>query len=82
MKFREQRAMRAGDWKYVSIEGNEFLFNLAKDARERANFARREPEKFVQLKADYEAWHATMPPIPPDAHATVPYGKADMAQPS
>jgi arylsulfatase A-like enzyme len=82
MKFREQRAIRAGDWKYVCIEGNEFLFNLAKDARERANHARREPEKFLELKADYEAWHGTLPPIPPDALASVPYGRADLAQPS
>jgi arylsulfatase A-like enzyme len=82
MKFREQRALRSGDWKYLSIEGNEFLFNLARDARERANFAHREPERFLQLKNAYEAWHATMPPIPPDALASVPYGKADLAQPS
>jgi len=82
MKFRAQRAMRSGDWKYVSIEGNEFLFNLAKDARERANFARREPARFRALKDAYEAWEATMPPIPPDALAHALFTPANMAQPS
>ena len=82
MKFREQKAMRAGKWKYLSIEGDEFLFDLATDARERANLAKREAEKFSELRERYAAWHATMPPIPQDARATMPYGKADLAQPS
>jgi len=82
MKFREQRALRAGEWKYLAIEGNEFLFNLAKDARERANYARREAQRFLEMRADYESWHAAMPPIPPDALATLPYGNADLARPS
>src|SRR5690606_21648628 len=28
MKHRSQRAMRQGEWKYLMIEGNEYLFNL------------------------------------------------------
>ena len=82
MKFREQKAMRSGRWKYLSIEGDEFLFDLGKDARERANLAKREPERFRKLKERYAAWHATMPPIPSDALATMPYTKSDLAQPS
>jgi arylsulfatase A-like enzyme len=82
MKFREQGAMRSGRWKYLSIEGDEFLFDLSKDARERANLAKREPEKFRELRRRYQAWHDSMPPIPPDARATMPYSKSDMAQPS
>ena len=82
MKFRDQKAMRSGRWKYLVIEGDEFLFDLAKDPRERANRAKREPERLAAMRARYEAWHATMPPIPPDALASIPYGKGDMAQPS
>jgi arylsulfatase A-like enzyme len=82
MKFREQKALRSGRWKYLSIEGDEFLYDLATDARERANFAKREPAKFAELREKYAAWHASMPPIPPDALASVPYGKADLARPS
>ena len=82
MKFREQKALRSGGWKYLSIEGDEFLFDLAKDRRERANLGRREPERLAAMRARYETWHATMPPIQPDAVATIPYSKSDLAQPS
>ena len=40
MNHRKQRAARAGDWKYLSMDGYEYFFNLARDARERANLAR------------------------------------------
>ena len=40
MKHRQQRALIRGDWKYLAMDGNEYLFNLALDERERANLAR------------------------------------------
>ena len=43
MKFRSQKAMRSASWKWLSIEGNEFLFDLSRDARERANLAAQQP---------------------------------------
>jgi arylsulfatase A-like enzyme len=82
MKFRDQKAMRAGNWKYLSLAGNEFLFDLSQDQRERANFARREPARFAAMRARYHAWEATVPPIPADAAVPHLYGAADMAQPS
>ena len=39
--------MRSGDWKYLSVEGDEFLFNLAKDERERANYGKRDPARLA-----------------------------------
>jgi hypothetical protein len=50
--------------------------------RERANLAKREPARFTELRDRYAAWHASMPPISPDAAVSIPYGKADLAQPS
>jgi arylsulfatase A-like enzyme len=82
MKFRNQKAMRVGTWKYLSLDGDEFLFDLAHDARERANRGRREPERLAVMRARYAAWEATMPALPPDAAFAIPYGKADLAQPS
>jgi arylsulfatase A-like enzyme len=82
MKFRDQKALRSGRWKYLSIEGNEFLFDVVRDARERANMKAREPALFRNLKADYESWEAGMPPIPPDAKVSLVYGAAEMVQPS
>jgi arylsulfatase A-like enzyme len=82
MKFREQRAVRAGKWKWLSIEGNEFLYDLVADSRERANLRYRFPEVFARLRERYAAWHSTVPPIPDDAKVSMVYGPADMAQPS
>ena len=78
MKHRDQRALRAGAWKYLAIDGSEFLFDLDHDGRERANLARRHPERFAALRDRYVAWSATMPPIPADAVVFCVYGKADL----
>ena len=82
MKFRNQKAMRRGSWKYLSLDGDEFLFDLSRDQRERANRARHEPDRLDTMRACYAAWEATMPPLPPDATFSIPYTKADLAQPS
>jgi arylsulfatase A-like enzyme len=81
MNFRQQRAVRSGRWKYLSVEGDEFLFDLERDSRERANYAKREPGAFEDLRRKYETWHATMPPIPADAAVSIPYTKADLTAP-
>ena len=82
MKYRAQRAVRSGDWKYFASEDGEFLFNLAMDARERANLAKREPAKLAELRAKYEAWERSIPAMPADAAYSIPYTRADIAQPS
>ena len=82
MKYRDQKAMRSTNWKYLSIEGNEFLFDLSRDARERANMKFREPERFEEMRAAYAAWNASIPPIPEDANASLVYGPETMAMPS
>ncbi len=82
MKFRSQKAMRSGRWKWLSIEGNEFLFDLGRDARERANRARREPERFAEMRARYAAWEETVPPIPADALVSLIGTPAELAKPS
>jgi arylsulfatase A-like enzyme len=82
MKFRDQKAVRSGEWKYLSIEGHDFLFHLGRDSRERANMKLREPARLEQLKAQYAEWEASVPPIPADAKVSLVYGGAEMAQPS
>ncbi|HJS37079.1 MAG TPA: sulfatase-like hydrolase/transferase [Burkholderiales bacterium] len=81
MKYRGQRAVRSGDWKYFASEDGEFLFNIRIDPRERANYAKREPQRLAELKAKYEAWERSIPPIPADAAYSIPYSRADLAQP-
>jgi len=81
MLFREQKALRAGDWKYLSVEGNEFLFNLARDMRERANMGGREPRRLAAMRAKVAAWEAALP-AHPGAQFSVPATKADQVTPA
>ena len=57
---KNQMAARRGDLKYLSINDNEFLFDVSKDPLERANLKARMPERFAELKAAWEAWDAGM----------------------
>ena len=64
MVYRNQKALRSGVWKYLSIDGSEFLFDLSRDQRERANMRYREPKKFEELRRAYFEWDASMPNPP------------------
>lgn len=78
MNHRGQRALREGDWKYLQVDGHEYLFNIAKDERERANLAPREPQRLERMRAQWEAWNASVPPIPVDATVSLGYSAKDM----
>lgn len=78
MKHRSQRALVQEGWKYLQVDGIDYLFDLKADARERANVARRHPERLADLRARWEAWNAQLPPIPEEAQSRVPYSKQDM----
>ena len=80
MNHRGQRAHRDGDWKYLRVDGHDYLFNIPADERERANLAAREPERLQSLRAAWEAWDASMPPIPADATVSLGYSVRDMPQ--
>jgi arylsulfatase A-like enzyme len=80
MNHRGQRAHRDGDWKYLRVDGNDYLFNIADDERERANHAALEPERLQRLRAAWQAWNDTMPPIPEDATVSLGYSVKDMPQ--
>lgn len=80
MNHRGQQALRDGDWKYLRVDGNDYLFDLSADERERANLGKKEPDRLARMRADWEAWNATMPPIPDDATISVGYSVKDMPQ--
>lgn len=80
MNHRGQQAMRDGDWKYLRVDGNDYLFDLSTDERERANLGGKEPARLARMRADWEAWNATMPPIPTDATISLGYSVKDMPQ--
>ena len=58
----DQAAARQRNWKYFSIEGNEFLFDLSRDPHERANRKEAEPEVFARLQDEWHEWNVKMAP--------------------
>jgi arylsulfatase A-like enzyme len=66
-KTNAQRAIRDGDWKYLKIRDNEYLFNVVEDPRERANLKERQRATFARLTTEWAAWNAAMLPEIPDS---------------
>lgn len=61
-KANHQRAMLDGDYKYLKIAENSFLFNVTEDPLERANLKERQPERFAQMAAAWVTWNRDMLP--------------------
>jgi len=78
MKHRQQKAYRHGDWKWLQIDDHDYLFNVARDERERANQKTLEPERHAAMAQAFARWEADMPPIPDEARAHLVYTDADM----
>ena len=78
MKHRAQRATRRENWKYLSVDGNEYLFDLSRDERERANMRDREPGILEDLRQRFDSWARSMPDIPPEASVELVYSQKDM----
>ncbi|MEQ1912168.1 MAG: sulfatase-like hydrolase/transferase [Vicinamibacterales bacterium] len=61
-KANAQRAVRSGDYKFLKILDNTFLFNVVDDPMERANLKERKKDVYDRLVAQWLAWNATMLP--------------------
>ena len=61
-KANAQRAARDGDYKYLKILDNTFLFNVVEDPMERANLKERRKDIYDRMTAEWYAWNATMLP--------------------
>jgi len=62
------------------VDGTDSLSNIPKDERARANLAARKPARLAAMRSAWEAWEATMPPIPADATISLGYSYKDMPQ--
>ena len=78
MGHRGQRALRDGNWKYLRVDGFDYLFDLSQDERERANLGPTQPDRLASMRQAWENWNTTMPPIPPDATVSLGYTERDM----
>lgn len=59
----EQQAYRDGDWKFLKIGENTFLFNVVNDPMERANLKTIHPQVYERMIAEYRSWNDTMLPL-------------------
>ena len=61
----KQKAIRAGEWKYLQDEKGEYLFNLVADQREKNDLKEEQQAIFNRLKKKYAKWEKTvLQPIP------------------
>ena len=61
-KANAQRAARDGDYKYLKILDNTFLFNVVEDPMERANLKARRKDIYDRIVAEWHEWNAAMLP--------------------
>jgi arylsulfatase A-like enzyme len=66
-KNHAQCAARRGRWKFLSIGGNEFLFDVIADPMERGNLKRRFPREFSALRDAWAEWNEQMLPLDPSS---------------
>ncbi len=57
---KDQKAARRGQYKYLKINDNEYLFDIVADPLERGNLKDRMPEIFEELKTAHNTWNANM----------------------
>ncbi|GAB1540327.1 sulfatase-like hydrolase/transferase [Scytonema sp. NUACC21] len=57
-----QKAVRSGNWKYVSVEGQEYLFNLSNDPGETTDLKDSYPKILTSLRNQFENWELQMLP--------------------
>ena len=61
-KANAQHAARDGDFKYLKIRDNTFLFNVVADPLERANLKDRQKDIYTRMEAEWLAWNKSMLP--------------------
>jgi arylsulfatase A-like enzyme len=61
-KSKGQQAARDGDYKYLKILDNTFLFNVVDDPLERANLKTRQKDVYRRIVAEWNEWNSLMLP--------------------
>lgn len=61
-KANAQRAARDGDYKFLKILDNTFLFNVVEDPLERANLKERQKDVYHRIVREWHEWNSSMLP--------------------
>jgi len=73
-KANAQRAVRDGNYKFLKILDNTFLFDVVDDPMERANLKERHKDVYDRLVAKWLDWNATMLPEVDESYTENPTG--------
>ena len=78
-KAQAQQAVRDGNYKYLKINDNEFLFDVVVDQRERANLSGKHPDIHARLRTQWARWNDGFLPITDEVftHGLTPDVQAD-----
>jgi len=68
-KAYDQQAVRRGPFKYLSINKQDYLFDLSNDPQEMADLKERKADLFKELQAAWRQWNAGMLPYPKDSYS-------------
>jgi len=63
---RRQAAVREGNWKWLRIGNDEFLFDLSRDTSENANLSMQHPQILRRLRSLWTDWDRSMLSAPKD----------------
>lgn len=59
-RSRDMKAVRKGQWKYVEMEGKEYLFRIDIDINEKNDMITSNREKALEMKQELSAWESEM----------------------
>ena len=70
---RRQKALRSGDWKYLDIGTDEYLFDLKSDPGEKHDRKAQHPQVLAELRRNYTRWEGEMlKPLPLEVDSSRP----------
>jgi hypothetical protein len=58
--------------------GHKHRIPAARRQRERANLRDREPQRLAELRAAWQQWDASLPPIPEEAKVSLVFSRQDL----
>jgi arylsulfatase A-like enzyme len=68
-KAYDQQAVRRGAFKYLSVNKQDYLFDLSRDPQEMADLKERRADLFRELQAAWKQWNAQMLAYPKDSYS-------------
>ena len=63
-RYKQQKAVRKGDWKMIWTGEEALLFNLAEDPAESSDLSKKEPGRLAEMQKVLQNWERSLPTQP------------------